>query len=177
MTKKCFRCKEVKSLSGFYKHKGMADGHLNKCNTCSKSDAKRNARNTLRKCLVCRRKFYTCKSEVARGGGKYCSRRCFYSSISGEGNYHWKGGRTLNQDGYVLISFPSHPRAGKNGYVLEHIVVMEKHLGRYLKDGETIHHKNEIKTDNRINNLKLYPTKAAHTSHHSQKWWDEKKAA
>lgn len=40
--KKCFKCDLLKKLSEYYKHCKTADGHLNKCKSCTKIDSKMN---------------------------------------------------------------------------------------------------------------------------------------
>lgn len=74
----------------------------------------------------------------------------------------WRGGRVVDKSGYILIHCREHPAASKSGYVREHRLVMEQHLGRYLLPGEVVHHKNDIRDDNRIENLELFGSNRAH---------------
>ncbi len=45
--KKCFKCGQIKNLSDFYFHKGMADGLLNKCESCCRSDVRENRKKNI----------------------------------------------------------------------------------------------------------------------------------
>lgn len=47
--KTCFKCGAEKPLTEYYKHKAMADGHLNKCKTCTKKDSTNHRNNNIDK--------------------------------------------------------------------------------------------------------------------------------
>lgn len=81
---------------------------------------------------------------------------------SGAKHYNWKGGRVRESQGYVRVLSPSHPGHDGQGYVLEHRLVMEAHLGRTLLPTEVVHHINGIKDDNRIENLERFDSNAEH---------------
>lgn len=87
----------------------------------------------------------------------------------GSGNGRWKGGKIIekgkekfgNYD-YYLIKNRDHPFANHAGYIREHRLVMEKHIGRYLTKQEVVHHINSDTLDNRIENLELYENSKDH---------------
>lgn len=71
-------------------------------------------------------------------------------------NGNWKGGRIRHKKGYVMVRAPDHPRVSKSPYVFEHILVMERLLGRFLTPDESVHHLNGVADDNRPENLELW---------------------
>jgi hypothetical protein len=91
----------------------------------------------------------------ARKGLKYATCSACRTE-SGDSNSNWRGGRTRHKRGYILLWAPDHPRTGNGSYVFEHVLVMEKMLGRYLLPGENVHHLNGVKDDNRPENLELW---------------------
>lgn len=71
---------------------------------------------------------------------------------------NWCGGQTI-RDGYVMVWVDSSDRmismANRQGYIMEHRLVMARRLGRVLSSYETVHHINGKREDNRIENLQL----------------------
>ena len=74
---------------------------------------------------------------------------------------NWKGGIIIVSN-YKYIYHPFHPFATKDGYVLEHRLIMESHIKRYLKKDEVVHHGNGNTLDNRFGNLALQKNQAEH---------------
>jgi len=101
--------------------------------------------------------------------GKIWNKGKKVKKISRENHYNWKGGRHVGGNGYIRVRCPDHPRAKcGEGYVYEHILIMEKHLGRYLKKGEQVHHIDFNKKNNVLSNLMLFPSPSAHMKYHAE---------
>ncbi len=87
---------------------------------------------------------------------------------TGENCPRWNGGVKVRKDGYVMRYCQSHPsKNNKKGYVLEHRLVVERYLGRFLTDEEVVHHINQNPSDNRIENLQVM-TQSEHAALHSE---------
>lgn len=81
-----------------------------------------------------------------------------------------RGGYTVtSRQGYVLEYSPDHPScSGLKKRVPQHRLVMECLLGRLLRPEEVVHHENHVRHDNRRRNLRLMPSRSAHTQEHAE---------
>jgi hypothetical protein len=124
------------------------------CHTCSKefkpSSKHRDCpscRYQLTKTVVCK----VCNNNVH--STKY--KNCIHCTNKLKPEY---GTGRYVKNGYIMVFQKGHPRAqgSRANYVFEHILVMEKHLGRFLTKNENVHHINGMRHDNRIENLELW---------------------
>lgn len=87
----------------------------------------------------------------------------------GSTNGQWKGG-IKKTHGYIKIKIPSHHFADTNGYVFQHRLVWELHNKASLLPWGDIHHLNDTRDDNRIENLE-----AMMDWQHSAIEWEKRK--
>ena len=69
--------------------------------------------------------------------------------------------------GYAFEWCPRHPRA-KRGWIAQHQLVMELSLGRFLLPRELVHHEDRDRTNNLLENLRLFGSTSEHMKHHWQ---------
>lgn len=95
----------------------------------------------------------------------------------GSDHHRWTDAKIISSHGYVKLRVgPEHPLADPNGYAYEHLLVWVSAGRSRPKRGETLHHKNEDKSDNRLTNLELL-TRVAHSTQHYAALSDEQVCA
>lgn len=118
----------------------------------------------------CHKSYWLCQCEcgverevigksLSSGKSRSCGcarREKLRESMTGPNHHSWRGGRRTDKRGYVYVRNPDYPD-GPN-QIVEHRLVMSKHLGRKLESDEHVHHINGIRDDNRIENLELWTT-------------------
>ena len=121
-------------------------------------------------CSICNKRYLRVKHSKSKR--YYCSDKCrskaiklFYNNFD---HMSYKSGSYIDSNGYVLIKDKLHLRTDGNGYVREHILVVEKRLGRFLEKNKDVHHLNHIRNDNRIENL-IVLSRSEHVHLHKQK--------
>lgn len=80
--------------------------------------------------------------------------------------HRWTEDKIVGSNGYVKLRVGrGHPLADPNGYAYEHLVVWCSAGRPRPTRQEILHHRNGVKTDNRLNNLELM-TRSAHNAEH-----------
>lgn len=95
--------------------------------------------------------------------------------VNGSKHYKWNHAKIISSEGYVKIRVGvEHPLADSNGYAYEHLIVWCSTGQPKPNNNEIIHHKNEDKQDNRIDNLVLLNRTEHNLIHNLEKQRDEK---
>lgn len=132
-------------------------------------------------CDLCGAGMYRRPNLLMKNAGKFCSRPCrnrahplpdgrnFPPPKFGAANPAWKGGVTIfkkkgNYKGVRYIRAPDwmRPMARKDGYIMEHRMVMAEWCGFLLTRTEVVHHVNHNPTQNSRTNMELWPDNRSH---------------
>lgn len=115
-----------------------------------------------------------CKNILTKFSGQIC--QAHRSRFHRHGTYDISPNWPNLKKGTPLVAPSGYSRINIDGNrILYHRFIMEKHLGRKLKRGERVHHKNGNKTDNRIENLELFRNNREHMKVAHAVMWDKRK--
>jgi hypothetical protein len=145
-----FKCKECGGGFSMLKsqYKVRSKGGV-KVKYCSLKCYYNSKKVTEKKCLYCDVFF-----KPKRKSQKFCSKKCSsgHRSVNNTPGFWF-------ENGYKVLY------AGNGNGIKEHIKIMEYHIGRKLLKNECVHHINENRLDNRIENLQLC-TRGEHSKIH-----------
>lgn len=103
--------------------------------------------------------------KAARTRCRACKHAAHSKAMAGESNPAFLGTPFIDSDGYVRVWAPDHHRADNSGRVYEHILVAEAAFGVKVTRDFHVHHKNEVKSDNRPDNLEVLSASEHHRGH------------
>src|SRR3990167_559622 len=127
--------------------------HTHKRTSCCSQECGQK-RGAFIKCVNCKKQKWKAPKVILRAKNHYCSDYCKRIYEIGENSPSFKGGY-ISHHGYRVFNVPK--SSGKNRTIaFEHRLIMEKILGRTLKNYERVHHSNGIRSDNRPENLELW---------------------
>jgi len=168
MMKVCSKCGVNKSLEDYHSDKSNKNGKRNICKNCIKI-IKQVPKKAAFRCENCDTEIITTKASLQRKKTNFC-RNCYSKCTQGgikrpqftkENSARWNGGEYISSDGYKMVKCENefHP-SGRQKYKREHILVIEKIIGRELKTqrghmGEQVHHIDGDKLNNSPDNLLL----------------------
>lgn len=143
-------------------------------------------------CPICNKKFHLKPYRLKKYNKHYCSKECHRKAkeeymkgeknhqygLKGEKNSSWKSNKKINSYGYIKIRCLEHPFKDCDGFVFEHRLIAEKYLlnkensieinGKlYLKSEYVVHHIDENKQNNKVENLKVMLL-SEHTKFHKK---------